>query len=303
MLLCADCHHLVDDVRPQDFPVELLRTYKREHEERIASLTAFGPEHRTTVILLRGTIGGQPVDVPPTDIRTALHPRYPARLPGVMIDLTAMQRENPAFFDLARDQIRRELRPALRAELESKHVQHYSIFSLAPIPVLVTLGRELGNKVTADLFQRHRDNSWRWREDGSIAEFGFDLVRAGTDLGCVGLQLSLSGRISPGAIPTEIDQRFSLYEITLRGQEPGVEFLRRREDLSAFRKLYRDSLAEMLAKHGHFNELHLFAAAPAPIAVACGMDVMPKAYPALIVYDNVKGTFQRAITVNTEADL
>ena len=36
MLLCGDCHHLVDDVRPQDYPAALLRTFKREHEERIA---------------------------------------------------------------------------------------------------------------------------------------------------------------------------------------------------------------------------------------------------------------------------
>ena len=303
MLLCGDCHHLVDDVRRQDYPAALLRTFKREHEERIAALTAYGPEHRTTVIQLRGAIGGQPVDIPAGDIHTALHPRYPARLPGVLIDLTALQRESAAFFDLARDQIRRELRPALKAELEAKHVQHYSTFALAPIPVLVALGRELGNKVTVDVFQRHRDNSWRWREDGPLAEYEFRLIRVGTDANSVALQLSLSGRIAPDSIPAAIDARFSLYEITLSGQEPGVEFLRRREDLAAFRKIYRDSLGKLIAKHGHFPEIHLFAAAPAPVAVACGIDVMPKAHPSLVVYDNVKGKFQHGLTINSGDDL
>ncbi len=303
MLLCGKCHHLVDDVEPQNYPVAVLQAHKREHEQRIATLTAYGPEHRTTVIQVRSSIGGQPVDIPPTDIHTALHPRYPARLPGAMIDLTALQRENADFFNLARDQIQRQLRPALQAELATKHVQHYSVFALAPIPVLLALGRELGNKVTIDVFQRHRDNSWRWREDGPIAEYEFRVIRAGTDPNCVALQMSLSGRISAQSLPAEIDQRFSLYEITLRGQEPGVEFLRRREDLAAFRKIYRDSLAELIAKHGHFNELHLFLAAPAPVAVACGMEVMPKAHPALVVYDNVKGIFNRAISINTGDDL
>ena len=303
MLLCGECHHLIDDVRPQDFPVALLRTFKREHEDRIAMLTAYGPEHRTTVIQVRASIGGQAVDIPAPDIGTALHPRYPARLPGALLDLTALQRESPAFFEMARDQIRRELRPALRAEQENKRVQHYSVFALAPIPVLIALGRELGNKVTVDVFQRHRDNSWRWREDGPIVEYEFRLIRAGSDANCIALQLALSGRVSPQSIPASIDGRYSLYEITLHGHEPGVEFLRRREDLEAFRKIYRDSLAELIAKPGHFPELHLFLAAPAPIAVACGMDVMPKAHPSLAVYDNVKGNFQPALTINSEADL
>jgi hypothetical protein len=38
-------------------------------------MTPLGPEHQTTVIQLRATIGGQPVDIPGTDIRAALAPR------------------------------------------------------------------------------------------------------------------------------------------------------------------------------------------------------------------------------------
>ena len=71
MLLCGDCHHLID-THQSDYSVETLKEHKREHEERIYALTALGPEQRTTVIQLRGTIGGQPVDIPGTDIEAAL---------------------------------------------------------------------------------------------------------------------------------------------------------------------------------------------------------------------------------------
>jgi hypothetical protein len=47
-----------------------------------------------------------------------------------------------------------EARLKLRAELEGKRVQHYSVFALAPIPVLVSLGRELGNKINVDLLRK-----------------------------------------------------------------------------------------------------------------------------------------------------
>lgn len=302
MHLCAGCHHLIDTA-PDDWPVEKLLAHKREHEERIHAVTGLGPEWRTTVIQLRGSIGGQPVDVPASDIHAALQPRYPARLPGVLIDLTAIQRESPAFFDVAREQIRRELRPALRAELELKRVQHYSVFALAPIPVLVCLGRELGNKIVVDVFQRHRDQSWRWREDGPIVEYEIRTIRTGTDPACVAVQLPLSGEILPSSVPAEIDARFTVYEIGLRGQRPSVEFLRRREDLAAFRTKYREALRDISGAHDKLGEIHLLPAVPAPIAIACGQEVMAKAHPALVVYDNVKGALSYAITVNRLEDL
>lgn len=302
MLLCGDCHHLID-TRSGDYPVGLLREHKREHEDRIFALTALGPEYRTTVVQLRGTIGGQPVDIPGSDVRAALEPRYPAGLPGVLIDLTAIHQESPGFFEIARDQIRRELRPGLRAELERKQVQHYSVFALAPIPVLATLGRELGNKITVDVFQRHGDQSWRWREDGDVVGYDFSKLRDGTNPLCVALQLSLSGQITPASVPTELDGRFTVYEITLLGREAGVGFLRRREDLVAFRTVYRRALATIGLAHQGLTELHTLPAVPAPIAIACGQEVMPKAHPALVVYDNVNGLFVRAIVINRPEDL
>ncbi len=307
MLLCADCHHLID-TQPAAYPVRALRDHKREHEDRISAVTALGPEYRTTVIQVRGTIGGQPVDIPAADIREALHPRYPARLPGALIDLTSFQRESESFFQLAQEQIRRELQPALRAELERKRVQHYSVFALAPIPVLACFGREIGNKVTVDIFPRHKDRApdrpaWGWLSTGTIAGYELRKLRDGTEPMSVALLLSLSGRIDLSSLPSDMDIRFTLYEISLVGQEPNVDFLRRREDLFEFRNSYRDALRHIVTAHPGLPQLHLLPAVPAPIAIACGQELMPKAHPELVVYDRVKETFVHAITINTNKDL
>lgn len=302
MLLCPECHILIDS-RSGDFPVAELRMQKREHEERILALTASGPEMRTTVIQLRGRIGGQPVDIPAVDIRTALQPRYPASVPGLLIDLSAIEQESAGFFEIARDQIRRELRTTLRAAHAGTPVQHYSVFALAPIPVLVCLGRALGNKITVDVFQRQRDQSWCWREEPASVEYDFRRLREGSDPMAVALQLSLSSAIVEGALPTDIDGRFSIYELTLEGRIPNVEIVRSRNDLLHFRRVYRDAIEHVAKRHPGLEELHFFAAVPAPVAVACGQEVMPKAHPALVVYDNVRGRFQRAICVNSGEDL
>jgi hypothetical protein len=303
MLLCAECHHLID-TNPERHPVEQLRGHKREHEERIFALTALGPEHRTTVIQLRASIGGQPVDIPASHIRETLLPRYPARLPGVLIDLTPIQRENERFFEIARDQVRRELRPALRAELETKLVRHYSVFALAPIPILACFGREFGDKVSTDLYQRHRDTqSWKWEAEGTPVEYDFFLRKSGGRDPIVGLILSLSGKVTDSSLPSDALDLPWLYEITLKDQEPNREFLRLREDLARFRGAYQEALGTILKTHDGLKELHLFPAVPAPVAVACGQELLPKVHPSIVVYDNVRGTFRRAITINTPEDL
>lgn len=302
MLLCGSCHHLID-THPDDYTVELLKEHKQEHEDRIFAVTAMGPEYRSTIIQLRGKIGGQPVDIPGTNIMAALQPRYPARLPGVLIDLTGIDFESPDFFKLAREQIKRELGPALRAELEAKHVQHYSVFALAPIPTLMCLGRVLGNKVQADLYQLHRDKSWRWRDHGDKARYELRTLSNGSDTGRVALRIALSGTITPASMPPDIDSRFTVYEIGVVGQDPGVEVLKTKQDLEEFRKTFRDGVAKITARHDGLKVIHVFPAVPAPIAVACGQEVMPKAHPALNVYDNVKGIFKPALIINTEEDL
>jgi SMODS-associated and fused to various effectors sensor domain len=44
----------------------------------------------------------------------------------------------------------------------------------------------------------------------------------------------------------------------------------------------------------------MFPAIPAPVAVVCGFDLLPKAHPALVVYDNDKqhGGFIQRLKVN-----
>jgi hypothetical protein len=119
------------------------------------------------------------------------------------------------------------------------------------------------------------------------------------------LVLSLSGKITlDDSLASAAGTSSSwFYEITLKGQEPNREFLRLRDDLALFRRVYQGALAGILSGHPGLKELHLFPAVPAPIAVACGQELLPKAHPNVVVYDNVRGVFRPAITVNTADDL
>ncbi len=298
MLLCLACHKLID-TNHADYPVGKLRGFKRAHEERIRAVTEHGPEMRTWVIQLRGRIGGQPVDIPAHDVRSAIAPRYAPDETGAVIDLAHLRSEELGMTEAALHIIRRQIDMILSGGIDGPKPRHYSIFALATIPVLMAFGRELGDKVAADMYQKHRDQSWTWRKEAVPAQYTYERIQDGTDPACVALVLSLSGKVLPASLPADIDARFTIYEITLAGQEPNRQFLNLKEDLELFRRVYREVLSEIHLRHQGPRQLHVFPAVPAPVAIRCGTDLFPKVDPELVVYDNVGGTFQQCVTINS----
>lgn len=288
MLLCHRCHVLIDRERPDDFPVDVLRKHKIEHEERILRLTEAKPDRKTTVLQLRARVNGQIVTIPPADVWDAVAPRYPADSQGVVIDLTALDDAAPGYYALASQTIERRLATIYDAGMAGEAVSHISLFALAPMPLLIYCGTQLSNKVPVDFYQRHRDTqNWTWKNDGSVADYIIKKHSAGADVGKVALLLSLSGAIDQSRLPDEIDSDYSIYEVTVDGA-PDPTFLGRRESLERFRLVYHEAMARILATHGQIRELALFPAVPAPIAVACGYELLSKVYPSLKIYDNDK---------------
>jgi hypothetical protein len=301
MVLCPSCHKLIDD-RPTQYTVNTLREYKERHEQHIHHMTSLRPEHRTSVLTLTANIGDHGAFIPFDQVIEALSPNYPESRPGKVIDLTALPISDAAALGAAREAIRRGVASLFDTGGEVQTVRHLSIFALAPIPLLVDLGARLSNKIPTDFYQRHRDTeNWTWKEAGRPVEYEFSIVREGTDKEKAAFMLSLSGTIRTQDLPGEIDGRYSVYELTLKGQAPNPTFLRTRADLEAFRIAYQALIGFMLQRQGIVKELHLFPAVPAPIAILCGRELLPKVHPELHVYDfdKQKAGFTFQLKVNS----
>jgi len=303
MLLCPDCHKLIDGSADR-FTVATLRSYKARHEERIAHVTSLGPDLKTTVVQVKATIGGQAVAIPANQVAEAVAPRYPTDARGCVIDLTGIKADNQdSFVQLANHEIANKIRNLYESGMDVESTRHISLLALAPIPVLVFLGTQLSSKVPVDLYQRHRDTEdWVWKADGAPVTYRFRKWQAGSDKLSVALVLSLSGTIHPEDLLGDVGARFTVYEITLATGAPNPNFLRRRADLEAFKKMYQDCLRRIRRAHPGIKSLSLFPAVPAPIAVLCGRELLPKVDPELRVFDSDKsqGGFVLKVVVNAD---
>ena len=300
MLLCPQCHKLIDD-HPADYTVATLEKYKHRHERRIHHVTGLGPDLKTTVVQLKARVAGQSVAIPIAQVTEAVAPRYPTDARGYVINLTDIDAEGKAFIEIATSVIKQKIERLYEPAMEVEETRHISLFALASIPLLVFLGRQLSNKIPVEVYQRHRDTEdWVWKTKGTPMQYKFEKRRTGVDRTKVALLLSQSGNIHLDSLPPQIDGGFTIYELTLSNIEPSPTFLRMREDLLSFKATYQAALRTILRDHGTIDAIHLFPAVPAPVAVFCGRELLPKVDPTLIVYDfdKRKGGFTQTLEVN-----
>ncbi len=287
MLLCPRCHTLIDDaVKEGKYSRETLVKHKREHEERILRLTAAKPELKTTVVQLLTRIGGQPVKIPTADVWDALAPKYPADEKGCVIDLNNLDDQTDAFYSVAKEEIDRCLDRLYSPGMEGDSPKHISVFALAPMPLLMYLGRRLSNKIPVDLYQRHRDTQdWTWKDSGPEVRYLCRQVRKGIRADRAALVLSLTDSVNVLGLGGWLDAEASVFEIALDGQKPFSGFLRQRRDLEGFRRVYHEALSMIAQVHSGVSAIDIFPIVPAPIAVLCGFELFPKVSPALRVFD------------------
>ena len=284
MLLCPQCHKLIDD-HPGDYSRRVLQEYKKQHEGRIRYLTTLGPDRKTSVVVLKSRIGGQVTQVPFSQIIESIAPRYPTSSVPTEIDLSAFSDAAPGFYEAARHEITERIKRFFEPGGEGSTTQHISVFALAPIPLLIAFGAQLSNKVPCDIYQRHRDaEDWTWKKKGEPVQYLVRQLKTGTTEK-VALVISLSGSIPEEALPEEVRKECSIYEITLEGMSPASTFLAMRRDLENFRLAYQEVLGMILKSHGLVETIDVFPAVPAPIAVLCGRELLPKVHPRLRVYD------------------
>lgn len=303
MLVCRKHHALIDSPEyVAEYPVERLHVMKEAHEARILRLTGFDPANKTTILRLRANFDSQAVDpITRAAMEKAIEPRFMQDEHGVPIDLTQIPfRFTDEYWSLTAREVRDSVRALFAPAVAREPARHVSVFALAPIPLLMLLGHCVGSLVPVDLYQRHMDtNSWCWKDAGEPTLFRTISAPSSETAKDVVVLLSVSGRIDRKALPRGLSA-LPVYELETANAVPSRSRINTRADLGRFSVAYQDLLGTIRNRHPGVTSIHLFPAVPAPVAIACGREVLRKIDPAIHVYDfdKTESAYRYALKVN-----
>jgi len=306
ILLCQQCHKEIDD-NEDKYPAELLTRWKQKHEDRIEIQTRYPEEiHKSTVLLFSVNIGERTTPINPEAYRNAMFPKFPANEKEIRIAKDDFNGHNDIeYWQAFAKDIRGKIKWYFDAGIDEEEVKHLSVFAIGPMPLLMFLGKCIGDTVTADLYQRHRhiadtNHIWSWPKEEEDIETCYivNSIRANENDINVAIVLSLSGKIRGDRYEQLVSENFSVYEITI--EEPSIHFLNSRKQLDGFSREYRKLLNKIQATHGDSCNISIIPAVPAPIAVECGRVLLPKSDPEIFVYeyDDSQDRFRRVLKVN-----
>ena len=301
MLLCRLCHKTIDTNHAQ-YPVDRLRRMKHAHEQRIERVTAIGQERESHILLYGANIGehSSPVSYRTAALALVADERYPARdvLELGMINSSFRDRTSQ-FWQIEAEHLRAMVQQQVRPRLTNGHIQHLSIFALAPQPLLSLLGYLLCDiYYDAQVYQLHREPAgWAWQ--GHPAGFTYIVEEPAGAQGPPALVLALSATVTDDRILQVLGDNAAVWRVTI--PRPDNDFLKSAQQLQQFRQTIRPLMDRIKARHGQGTLLHVFPAVPVSIAVEFGRIIMPKADMPLRFYDQNKdlGGFVYALDINT----
>ena len=304
MLLCQRCHKEIDD-DPARYSAELLRQWKQEHENRIESQTSHSTEIcKSTVVLFTVKIKDRITPINREAYRNAMFPKYPVD-EGIVIDRQDFDRNGDEVeWMVCARYIKRKIRGRVEEGIDQEDVKHFSVFAIGPMPLLMFLGKCIGDTIPANLYQSHRNiedtsQTWSWQAEEPETQTAYIVnpIKVVENSEKVAVILALSDTIGEDKYANFVDDTFSIYEITI--ENPSPHFLRNPKQLEHFSCEYRKLLNQVQATHGHRCKVFILPAVPVAIAVECGRVLLPTKDPEIFVceYYDREG-FRQVLKIN-----
>lgn len=320
ILACGECHAEIDDPGTLDmFTVQKLNAAKRSHEERIKHVTGLGGDRRTVILRMIGQLRGSPLELAQrtaVDAVLTSSDRFPYfKLSydryGIEIDLRQLPGESEStgsefgqnsaptaeYYASAKAIIDEVVDNLLNDGLRKGHVEHVSVFAFTRLPLLVYLGRKLGDGYGVDFYQRHQTtDSWIWPSTEYPVEFdiGFPAIARGSE---AVLLASISGTVHENEIPQHLQQH-PVFRMHPANRTPFGGIINSKASLENLRVTYRRFFGELEKHHKNIIRLHLFGALPISAAIALGRVRDPVIQPSIVTYDRVDyGSYVQAMEI------
>ena len=301
LLLCHDCHKKIDAAPDGGrYTAELLKKWKMEHEKRIAIVTGIDPSEATCVVMYGANIGNETSKLLPAQIHCALFPqRYPLEEKPISLSMSWEGKdEKEEYWNVEDRNLKQAFDRRIRPYIADGH--HFSIFALAPMPLLIRLGTLFTDKIQADVYQLRREPEQTWQWDSNNTSTVYKVIDPQRYEYPPALIISLSAKIAKERITAVLGTEVSIWEVTI--DNPHNDFLKCRQQLSDYRSIMRKLMINISNKHGVETLLSIFPAMPVATSVELGRVRMPKADMPWIIYDHNQkhGAFVKALKIRSE---
>jgi hypothetical protein len=295
MLMCAD-HHKLIDTNVDEYPVERLKAMKVAHEEKLDRICSLFNVPKTEIVRFASPIKGtQPVDINYNLAAKAVLPdKHPASQYGIHIPISSFYSyKSENYWNDCVNQLQIQFQNVLYNPYIQLHKSEFSIFPIAPIPLIIKLGELIGDKLPCDIYQKTRvPDTWEWQSNELTNTFSIERKEYNDKSKNIALIISLTNEISNDRIP-QIDEYRALYKIT--ASQLGVDCVKSILDLSDFWHTYQNVCEEILNFYGRDVRVHLFPATPVSAAFEIGRRYMTNTYPKISIYDECDGFFKTLV--------
>lgn len=296
MLLCWE-HHKMVDTEVSDYPVEKLQRFKREHEQRISLVTSIQAKHKSFIVSYAARIAQRETFVSQEDARLALLPHYyPAQNDIIELspELPNISQDSD-WYKLAVNDLRSRYNDSIQRRLNGCKSAHFSIFAIAPMPLLIQLGVLFNDTSDVIVFQKQRDAGWLW--DNSAPDRTFTISSPiAPDGKKPALILMLTQEIDDLLVRQALGEDVAIWKIT--SDYHNYDFISNEQHLKDFKRNARLVLDEVLRHYPNGEELHVFPIMPASACVEFGR-IRTAAHNPWVIYErniNTK-TFIKTISI------
>ncbi|MEW6573747.1 MAG: SAVED domain-containing protein [Bacillota bacterium] len=273
LILLCKVHHNIVDTDPDRFTADMLREMKRKHEEWVAIRLS---KVQTSIAILHKTKG------PKTDA-VLLADQLDLKVLGI-----ASFHEN--LDDVPQinwDDAKKRNIEVFNEAMELLHTYEgvlFHIFPLSQIPLLIQLGNLLTDTVPIQVFQYDRETGmWVFHApDTKVEELGiYHSLKTRNSTRLV-VTLGISAVIHHEDVSAVISiNDCDFLEITIR--EPVINRVLYQEHVAEVRNYFKSKVERLHQQH-RYNEIHLFYAGPAGLAVELGRAVNRKMWPGMYLY-------------------
>jgi hypothetical protein len=276
ILLCRNCHKRVDDDEEVYTP-EVLFDWKAKHEEWVRTRLA---DVENSIAIVHKTMG------PPVDA-VYLGNMVDIKILGLVpMQFQVEESDEDGTIDWAEGQ--RKNREGLK-EVKRLMDEHegvvIQVFPLSHIPLLVHFGSIITDTVPVQVFQYDRTSGkWVLGSAGGEVSHGLKLTSDFVSKKSSKLVVTLA---TSASIPVhDVNDAILLDEVDLlqiAADSPYPDMVLYKEDVQEVVQRFRREVTYRIGQQG-YDEIHLFLAVPAGLALEVGRAINPNMWPRVYTY-------------------